>query len=81
MEKEVCGGGWGCSQYRHCGGVKPAELGREQRKEFSCEAVTTKTSASPPGSSGAGMILQNCPTVGEVAGALFSQTDQSLAVG
>lgn len=64
------------------GGVKPAELGRE--KSSAARQSQRKTSASSPGSSGAGMVLENCPTP-RGAGCCFilpnGSVDQSLAVG
>lgn len=64
------------------GGVKPAKLGRE--KSSAARQSQQKTSASSPGSSGAGMVLENCPTL-RGAGCCFilpnGSVDQSLAVG
>lgn len=36
----------------------------EQREDLGCDAVITRASANPTGSSGAGMALQNCPALG-----------------
>lgn len=35
-----------------------------QREDLGCDAVITRASANPTGSSGAGMALQNCPALG-----------------
>lgn len=52
-----------------------------KQKELSCDAITTESSANPPGGSEAGVALQKWLELGEGAGPSYPCVDQSLSPG
>ena len=70
---------WEFSQEQHLEGSEGSRTGQEEKS--SCDAVATKASANPTGSSGAEKAFQIFSSPSKKAGPLCNHRSWSLAVG